>query len=67
MAATYAACEGYDTSRVKEAHRLGSQRAVGRAQTWRTFTKVEVDRDGSWSVCVTRDGKVIHAASGGAE
>lgn len=67
MAATYAACEGYDTSRVKETHRLGSQRAVGRAQTWRTFAKVEVNRDGSWSVSVTRDGKVIHVADGGAE
>lgn len=60
MAATIAKAIGQDTSRVKEAHRLGSARAEGQANTWRTFTTCVVNRDGSGFVQVRRDDQTVH-------
>jgi len=61
MAATIAKAIGYDKSgRVKETHRLGSSHAVGQANTWRTYATVETNADGSGSVWVKRDGRIIH-------
>jgi hypothetical protein len=47
VAATIAICEGYDSSRIKKDHRLGSQAAKGIAQTWRTQAVAYVRADGS--------------------
>lgn len=47
MAATIATDTGYDKSRSKETHRLGSESAVAEAATWQTFATVMVRRDGS--------------------
>jgi len=60
MAATIAKAIGYDSSRTKETHRLGSRGAWAQAATWRTFATAEVNRDGSGSIAVSRDGKTIH-------
>lgn len=59
MAATIAEAIGYDSTRIKETHRLGSQGAEARANTWRTFTTAAVNRDGSGYVKVVRDGKTL--------
>jgi flavin-dependent dehydrogenase len=61
MAATIAHARGYDKSRVKEDHRLGSEAAEAEAATWRTFAVAYIRRDGSGYVTVKRDGKVIHS------
>ena len=55
MANTIAIARGYDSSRVKEATRLGSREAQAEANTWRTFAKVVVRADGSGYVVVKRD------------
>lgn len=60
MAKTIAIAYGYDSSRVKEVHRLGSTCAQAQANTWRTFTTCEVRADGSGFVRVVRDGEVVH-------
>ena len=60
MAATIAIARGHDTSRTKETHRLGSQSASAEVATWRTFIRVEVDREGRCYIRVSRDGKDIH-------
>ena len=60
MAATIAIATGYDTSRTKEASRLGSVGATARANTWTTFTTASINRDGSGYVEVVRHGEVIH-------
>jgi len=67
MAATIARATGYDSSRVKEDHRLGSKAATGQANTWRTFTTAHVRADGSGYVEVKRDGATIHRFDFGAE
>lgn len=60
MAATIAKAFGYDSSRVKETHRLGSQASRVEANTWRTFAEAFVAADGSGFVSVTRDGETFH-------
>lgn len=60
MAATIAKATGFDSTRVKSTHRLGSQSSSAEAATWRTFARAYVNRDGSGMVEVTRDGKVLH-------
>ena len=67
MAKTIAIASGEDTSRTKTVHRLGSRSATGHANTWRTFTTASVNADGSGSVTVKRDGKVLHYFSFDAE
>lgn len=69
MAATIAYCTGYDSSREKTEHRLGSQAAEGRAATWRTEAVAYVDRDGSGYVLVRnlRSGETIHRYEFGPE
>lgn len=59
MAATIAKATGRDKSRIKETHRLGSESAYAEANTWRTFTKAYIYRDGSGYVEATRDGKSL--------
>lgn len=60
MAATIATATGFDRSRVKETHRLGSESAKAEAATWRTFAIARMDRDGSGEVEVIRDGRRVH-------
>lgn len=67
MAATIAEARGYDRSRVKETHRLGSQSAEARAATWRTFAIAWVRADGSGTVEVKRDGVTLHRFEFGPE
>lgn len=67
MAATIAKATGYDRSRVKETHRLGSEFAVAEANTWRTFATVRTRRDGSVSITVKRDGVTVHTFDLGPE
>jgi hypothetical protein len=67
MAATIAKATGYDSSRAKEAHRLGSQSSTAQANTWQTFTTAHVNRDGSGYVEVIRNGKTLHRFDFGAE
>ena len=67
MAKTIAKCCGHDSSRTKEAHRLGSKCASAEANTWRTFTSCHVNADGSGTVQVKRDGKIIHLFDFGPE
>jgi hypothetical protein len=67
MGATIARATGYDSSRVKEAHRLGSRKSSATAATWRTFATVTVYADGSGTVDITRDGERLHAFAFGSE
>jgi len=67
MAATIATATGYDSSRVKETHRLGSQASKVEAATWRTFARAYVNRDGSGYVEVMRDGVQLFRYDFGAE
>ena len=57
MAATIAKATGYDSTRTKETHRLGSVSSKAEANTWRTFCTSFVAADGSGFVEVTRDGQ----------
>ncbi len=63
MANTIAIATGYDSTRTKETHRLGSIKAQAEANTWRTFARVLTRADGTVHVTVTRDGKLLHAWS----
>ena len=67
MANTIAEATGYDNSRAKETHRLGSEASKSMAATWRTFATAYVDKSGSGYVEVKRDGKVIHLFGFGPE
>jgi len=67
MAATIAKATGWDTSRVKTTHRLGSQSSIGEANTWRTFSKVTINSDGSGSFVLERDGEIIKRHTWGPE
>lgn len=67
MAATIARATGYDRTREKETHRIGSVRADAQAATWRTFASACVLRDGSGYVEVKRDGEIIHRFEFGPE
>lgn len=67
MAATMAKAIGFDRTREKDAHRLGSESAKGIASTWRTFATAYVNRDGSGYVEVRRDDQTIHRFEFGAE
>lgn len=67
MAATIATATGYDSSRVKTAHRLGSERAHAMAATWHTFARAYMNRDGSGRVSVERNGRTIHEWTFGPE
>jgi hypothetical protein len=60
MAATIAKCRGLDSSREKEAHRLGARASEAQANTWRTFSTAFVRADGSGYVEVHRDGALLH-------
>ena len=60
MANTIAKAVGYDNTRRKETHRLGSKRAEAFANTWHTFTTCVVNADGSGYVSVTREGEISH-------
>ena len=61
MAATIAEAWGYDKTREKYTHRLGSQRAIVRAATWHTEVYATVDRDGTVFVKVSRNGLTTHS------
>jgi hypothetical protein len=63
MANCIAECYGYNSSRTKDAHRLGSQGAKGKPSTWRTFATAYVGADGGGYVKVERDGKTLHEFS----
>lgn len=67
MAATIAEATGYDNTREKTTHRLGSQAAEVRAATWRTFATAYVHRDGSGYVEVKRGREVLHRFDFGEE
>ncbi len=67
MAATIAYARGYDRTRTKDTHRLGSAAAEGEAATWHTRAIAYVARDGSGRVEVRRDGRLIHAYTFGPE
>ena len=56
MAATIARAIGYDSTRTKETHRLGSQSAFAEAATYHTFARAYVAWDGSGYIEVERDG-----------
>ena len=60
MAATIARATGFDSSRVKETHRLGSTASTATAATWETFATAHIRRDGSGYVEVTRNGRTLH-------
>jgi hypothetical protein len=60
MANCIAKCTGYDKSRQKSDHRLGSEAALGEASTWHTEAYAYVTRDGIGYVEVHRNGKTIH-------
>lgn len=61
MAATMAIARTVEKSgRAKEVSRLGSQWAIGQANTWKTFTTCCVDRNENGYVEVKRNGTVIH-------
>lgn len=66
MAATIAKATGYDSWRRKDVHRLGSQGAGTEAATWRTFARVFINRDGSGSFSLIRDGFTIPIVPNGA-
>jgi hypothetical protein len=59
MANTIARAWGYDSSRVKEAHRLGSKAAKAEAATWKTHAIAYVNADGSGYVEVSRVGRAL--------
>lgn len=67
MANTIAEAWGFDRSRIKETHRLGSEEAQAQAATYRTSARVNVCKDGSGVVTVKRDGKIIHTWEFGPE
>ena len=49
MAATIAHAHGYNRSRVKSGHFLGSESSQAQAATWKTFATVWINKDGSGS------------------
>jgi len=67
MAATIAKATGWDASRIKTTHRLGSKSSIGEANTWRTFSKVTINSDGSGCFTLERDGKIIETSKWGPE
>ena len=60
MAKTIARATGYDSSRVKETHRLVSRAANAVAATWHTCATAYVCADGSGYIKVTRNGQILH-------
>jgi hypothetical protein len=69
MARTIAEATGYDSSRVKDVHRLGSRASKVRAATWHTEAIAYVAHDGSGYVEVRKLGSraVIHRYDFGPE
>lgn len=67
MAKTIAKAFGYDKTRTKEVHRLGSRSSTGEANTWRTFSSTTINADGSGSFQLQRGGKIIHSHNWGPE
>lgn len=67
MANTIAKAYGNDSIRTKGTHRLGSQSATGEANTWRTFSKTHINKDGSGYFQLERDGKIIYSHKWGPE
>ncbi len=59
MAKTIAIAKGFDASRIKETHRLGAKMSEGQANTYRTFSTVRMNADGSGFVQVRRDDKTL--------
>lgn len=59
MANCIAEATGYDTSRVKEVHRLGSEDASVRAATWATSALAHIHKDGTASVEIRRNGATL--------
>lgn len=67
MAKTIAISTGCDSNRDKRVHRLGSQHSIAEANTWRTFSKVHINADGSGHFELKRDGEIIHTWKWGKE
>lgn len=67
MANTIARCWGYDRSRIKEDHRLGSVAAAAEVATWHTEARVYITANGSGNVCITRNGHTLHTFTFGSE
>ena len=49
-----------DSTRIKEASRLGERQVITHADTWKTFVTVNLNADGSGRVVVARNKMVIH-------
>ena len=70
MAATRGTVQGFGKRGGRQnglASRLGQGYVKATADTWRTFTTVEVCADGSGYVAVKRDDKMIHYFTFGPE
>lgn len=67
MAKTIATAIGYDNTRQKETHRLGSRGAKAEASTWKTFATAAVNADGSGWIEVKRNDVVLHRYDFGPE
>ena len=64
MANLLSSCQGFRASgnaRNKEATRLGDSSVVVRAQTWKTFVMVYMNKDGSGTLTLTRRGKELRS------
>lgn len=59
MAKTIAKATGLDESRSKEVHRLGSRASKAEANTWRTFSEIHMNADGSGYFRLFRDGIIM--------
>lgn len=67
MASTIAKAIGNDSSRTKETHRLGSRSSTGEANTWKTFSRTHISKDGSGYFQLERNGEIIHLYRWGSE
>ncbi len=70
MAATRGTVQGFSKiggPQNKIVTRLGNGSVKATADTWRTFTTVEVAANGSGYVSVKRDGKILHYFTFGPE
>lgn len=67
MAKTIAKCRGIGKTTASVASRLGHVASEAEANIWRTFTLCYVRADGSGTVKVKRDGKLLHIFDFGPE
>jgi hypothetical protein len=67
MANTIAKAFGNDKTRTKETHRLGSQSSIGEANTWKTFSRTQINKDGSGIFTLERNGEIVHSFKWGPE